>query len=84
MPFPFLPGGGILAIAVLVGALAIFGLAIVAVDRAAGRAVGALRGGMLPGIVAGWHGWSPHPGSPDSPQPASPPSRAAIEVVDLD
>lgn len=83
MPFPFLPAGAILAIAVLVGALTIFGLALVAVDRAAGRAIVALRGSMLPGIVAGWQGWAPHPGSPDPPRSASPPTGAGIEIVDL-
>lgn len=84
MPFPFLPGGAILAIALLVGALTIFGLALLALDRAAGRAGAALRGSMLPGIVAGWQGWSPLPGRHDPPRTASQPTAAVIEIVDLD
>ncbi len=86
MPFPFLPAGAILAIAVLVGALTIFGLALGAVDRTAGKARIALRGSMLPGIVSGWQGWqgwSRHPGSPDPPWPPSP-TGSGFEIVDLD
>ena len=83
MPFPFLPGGAILATAVLVGALTIFGLALMALDRAADRAAGALRGSMLPGIVSGMRGWTPHHEVPDTPPPSRP-TEAGIEIVDLD
>jgi hypothetical protein len=84
VPFPFLPGGAILGVAVLVGGMTIFGLALMALDRVAGRAGAALRGSMLPGIVAGWQGWSPHPESPEPRPPASSPNGAGIEIVELD
>lgn len=92
MPFPFLPGGAILAVAVLVGALTIFGLALVALDRAAGRTIVGLRGSIIPGIVTGWRDWAP-PRPPDPSARARPPSGAlaspaswepGIEIVDLD
>lgn len=89
MPFPFLPGGAILATAVLIGALTIFGLALMALERAAGRAGAALRGSVLPGIVVGLQGWAPPSGSPESSgsvNAVSPATRSetGIEILDLD
>ncbi len=85
MPFPFLPGGAILAIVVLVGALTIFGLALTAMDRAAGRTLAGLRGSMLGGVVTGWRGWAG--GLSDTarrPLDLAAGSGSGIEIVDLD
>jgi hypothetical protein len=54
MPFPFLPGGALLALAVLGGALTVFGLALRAMDRA----ITASRRSMLPGLVSGFRTWA--------------------------
>ena len=54
MPFPFLPGGAILAAAVLGGAFALFALLLRALDRTATE----IKGSFLPGIVSGLRGWS--------------------------
>ena len=54
MAFPFLPLEAVLAAAVLVGFLTVFGLALRVMDHAL---VG-LRASMLPGIVAGYGGWA--------------------------
>jgi hypothetical protein len=67
MPFPFLPGGALLALAVLGGALTIFGLTLRAMDKA----ITASRRSMLPGLVSGFRTWAE----------ASPPARVAAPVV---
>jgi len=54
MPFPFLPVGAALALGVLVGAFAGFGLALRLVDRAALTA----RSSIAPGIVSGLRNWN--------------------------
>jgi hypothetical protein len=54
MPFPFLPGGAILAAAVLGGAFALFALLLRAIDRTATE----IKGSFLPGVVSGLRGWS--------------------------
>jgi hypothetical protein len=76
MPFPFIPGGALLALAVLGGALAIFGVALKALDWT----IDAARGSMLGGVVSGIRNWelpsrrftprSPA-ASPAGPQPTS-------------
>lgn len=53
MAFPFLPGGAILAAAVLIGALTAFGVLLRAMDRA----IGGVRGTAIPGMVAGFRAW---------------------------
>ena len=54
MPFPFLPVGLMLALAVLGGAFAAFGLALHLLDRAALTA----RTSIAPGIVSGMRNWT--------------------------
>ena len=54
MPFPFLPAGLVLAVAVLGGAFAGFGLALKLIDRTALTA----RTSIAPGIVTGLRNWS--------------------------
>jgi hypothetical protein len=49
MPFPFIPGGALLALAVLGGAFALFGLALKALDWT----IDATRASMLNGVVSG-------------------------------
>lgn len=71
MAFPFLPLGAILAAAVLIGGLAVFGLLLRAIDRA----IGGIRESAVPGIVAGLRAWDSRasdraPGEP--PPPTSP------------
>jgi hypothetical protein len=57
MAFPFLPGGAILAMAVLGGAFALFAIALRAIDRTATE----IKGSFLPGVVSGLRNWSrPH------------------------
>ena len=85
MPFPFLPGGAILGAAVLMGALAISWLALVAMDRAAGRAAAGLRGSALAGIVSGLRSWAPP--SPDRTEVAGELAEsdpAGIEIIELE
>lgn len=53
MPFPFLPAGVALALAVLGGALALFGLALKALDWTIDTA----RSSMLGGVVSGLRTW---------------------------
>lgn len=53
MPFPFFFGGAALALAVLGGALALFGLALKALDWTIDTA----KGSMLSGIVSGMRDW---------------------------
>ena len=53
MQFPFMPFGALLALAVLGGALAIFGAALKALDWT----IDAARGSMLGGVVAGIRNW---------------------------
>ena len=54
MPFPFLPGGLLLALTVLGGAFAVFGAALHLLDRAASSA----RGTIATGLAAGIRSWS--------------------------
>ena len=54
MPFPFLPFGALLAVAVLGGAFAAFALALRLLDRAGLTA----RRSIASGIAAGLRGWS--------------------------
>jgi hypothetical protein len=72
MPFPFLPFGAILALAVLGGAFAIFGAALRLLDRAALSA----RNTIAPTIVHGLRTWSRQP---DIPRPIS---ASAMEAND--
>ena len=53
MPFPFLPGGVLLAASVLIGALAGFGLILRAMDRA----IVGVRDNLLSGLVSGIRTW---------------------------
>ena len=53
MSFPFLPGGAILAAAILIGALTAFRLLLGAIDRA----IAGVRDTAVPGIVAGLRMW---------------------------
>ncbi len=54
MAFPFLPGGAILAMAVLGGAFALFAVVLRAIDRTATE----IKGSFLPGVVTGLRDWS--------------------------
>jgi hypothetical protein len=54
MAFPFLPGGAIVAAAVLVGAFALFTILLRAIDRTATE----IKGSFLPGVVSGLRDWS--------------------------
>jgi hypothetical protein len=76
MPFPFVPGGVLLAIAVLTGAITLFGLALRAMDRAfsSGRRT------MLPGLVSGIRTWM----APRFPQESTPSSTTVIEPSEAD
>lgn len=69
MPFPFLPFGVLLGLAVLAGVLTLFGLALRLVDRAILEA----RPGALPGMVAGFRRWLEER-QPSPPEPAAPPA----------
>ena len=72
MPFPFLPAGLLLAVAVLGGAFAIFALAL----RLIGRAAITARDSIAPGIVAGLRTWS-------QPRQSRPDPASFADVVDL-
>jgi hypothetical protein len=77
MPFPFLPGGVLLAAAVLSGSLIIFGLALRAMDRA----ILASRGSMLHGLVAGFRTWAEaSPSESRASLPAEPASPTTTET----
>ena len=70
MPFPFMPLGALLALAVLSAALAVFGAALKALDWT----IDAARGSMLSGVVSGIRNWDAAPrrsatGSPNAPEP---------------
>ena len=53
MPFPFFPGGLILALVVLGGVMVLFGLALKALDWT----IDATRGSAVIGIVSGLRDW---------------------------
>jgi len=53
MPFPFLPLGAVLAASVLIGALAAFGLILLAMDRT----IVGLCDNMISGLVSGFRTW---------------------------
>jgi hypothetical protein len=76
MPFPFLPGGVLLAIAVLGGAFLLFGLALRAMDRA----IETTRRTMLPGLVSGFRTWATPSVRTEAPDGRS---ASTIEVVEL-
>jgi hypothetical protein len=54
MAFPFLPGGIVLAAAVLGSGFALFALLLRLIDRTATE----IRGSFLPGVVSGLRDWS--------------------------
>lgn len=72
MPFPFLPLGAALAIAVLGGAFALFWWAVRALDRAASSARDAITGrvAVAPGLVAGLRTWGHDAGADADGEPA--------------
>jgi hypothetical protein len=76
MPFPFFPGGVLLALAVLAGAMTVFGLALRAMDRA----FAAGRRSMLPGLVSGLRNWTPS--RPPADAPDKPAEMTFVELVD--
>jgi hypothetical protein len=86
MPFPFLPTGALVALAVLVSALTVFGLALRAMDRAATRVAGELRLSIVPAIVSGMRRWTPSAGPARSTDAGveSTASQSGIEIIDLD
>jgi hypothetical protein len=69
MPFPFFPGGAMLALAFLGFVLAIFGLALKALDRAATGATTSI----AMSIVTGLRGWAEerHAEGPVSARPVA-------------
>ena len=77
MSFPFLPGGLILAAAVLIGALTAFRLLLGAIDRT----IAGVRNTAVPGIVAGFRMWGSRQPSPAgmAGSPARPWSLAGME-----
>jgi hypothetical protein len=81
MSFPFLPGGAVLALAVLAGALAVFGAAL----KALNWTIDAARGSMLNGVVAGMRNWDggSRRSSPESPRGPAAPASDGPEVVDI-
>jgi hypothetical protein len=86
MPFPFLPGGVLLAIAVLGGAFFVFGLVLRAMDHA----VAASRRSMLPGLISGFRTWASARGTDRGAESQSPPPRLPaagtavdVEIIDL-
>jgi hypothetical protein len=83
MPFPFLPLGWLLAVAVLVAALTVFGLVLRAMDRAVTRATGELRTTVLPGLVTGLRQWQPAPPRRGAAVSAASASPGGIEIVEL-
>jgi hypothetical protein len=81
MPFPFLPGGALLAIAVLGGALTVFGLALRAMDRtiAAGRRT------ILPGLVSGFRTWvGASPSAPVADPEVAAAAPLGTELIEID
>jgi hypothetical protein len=84
MPFPFFPGGLVLAIVVLGGAFVLFGVALRVLDRAAG----AMRFSVASGLVAGMRQWAPAPEPPvgappaEAPPAAEPPGSAREQTME--
>ena len=72
MPFPFLPFGAMLALAVLGGAFAAFALALRLLDRAGLTA----RRSIASGLVAGLRGWY------DSGEPSGPSGSLDVEAFE--
>jgi hypothetical protein len=80
MPFPFLPLGALLALAVLGGALAVFGAALKALDWT----IDAARGSMLSGVVSGIRNWDGVPRSgTGSPNASEPQEAVGPEVIEI-
>ena len=67
MPFPFIPGGLLLAITVLGTALVAFGLGLKALDWS----IDATRRTALAGIVKGFRDWQSDPNEPLAPTASS-------------
>jgi hypothetical protein len=87
MPFPFLPGGALVAGAVLLAALTAFGLGLRAINRVATRAASELRLSIVPGVVSGLRRWGEGEPTESRPLPASPSAPASnggIEIIDLE
>ncbi len=74
MPFPFLPGGAIVAAAVLFSAIAAFVAAMMAIDKAATRVFG----GVVSGVVSGAQHWR------DNGPPAPASSDEAVDPVETE
>jgi hypothetical protein len=72
MTFPFIPGGVLLALAVLGGAILLFGLALKALDWS----IDGVKGSMLSGVVSGLRDWEGGSRPPQAPA-ASPNSMAS-------
>jgi hypothetical protein len=70
MPFPFIPGGLALALAVLGGAIALFGLGLKALDWG----IDSTQRTVLPGIVSGIRDWQRHVDREKQPVSADIPS----------
>ena len=81
MPFPFIPGGAVLALAVLGGALVIFGAAL----KAMSWTIDAARGSMLGGMVSGIRDWELSSRRSARRRPASSlaPSGPTPELIDV-
>jgi hypothetical protein len=80
MPFPFLPGGAIVAAAVLFSAIAAFVAAMMAMDKAATRVFG----GVVAGVVAGARRWGRNeaPGSGRRSAELRPITTAMLETLE--
>ena len=68
MPFPFLPTGLLLAIAVVATSLIAFGIALKALDWS----IDVVRGTTLTQIVSGMRSWQSHSTSPQLPVASGP------------
>ena len=80
MPFPFLPGGAIVAAAVLFSAIAAFVATMMAMDKAATRVFG----GVVSGVVAGARRWGRNeaPGSGRRSAELRPITTAMLETLE--
>jgi hypothetical protein len=75
MPFPFVPGGLLLAMVVLGGTMLLFALVLKALDWS----VDAVRRTALAGIVTGLQDWQRTPDSKDRPLRSSSAAAASVE-----
>jgi hypothetical protein len=85
MPFPFIPGGVLLALSVLGGAIALFGLGL----KALNWSIDGVKGSMLSGVVSGFRDWESRsqrrtrrvsPFSTEGPSGTAPESMMADDV----